>query len=64
LRRRARLKKLRRAVRQEVDRQAEQGRSVRLMFQDEGRLGLLGTPRRSWAPCGLRPIAGARLERK
>lgn len=34
------------------------------MFQDEGRFGLLGTPRRCWAPCGSRPVVGARLERK
>ena len=37
---------------------------MRLMFQDEGRFGLLGTPRRCWAPTGIRPIVGARLERK
>ena len=64
LRRRAPLKKLRRAVRQEVYRQAEQGRRVRLMFQDEGRFGLLGTPRRCWAPRGMRPVVGARLQRQ
>lgn len=34
------------------------------MFQDEGRFGLLGTPRRCWAPSGSRPVVGARLERK
>jgi len=34
------------------------------MFQDEGRFGLLGKPRRCWAPKGTRPIVGARLERK
>ena len=34
------------------------------MFQDEGRFGLLGSPRRCWAPHGLRPVVGARLERK
>ena len=34
------------------------------MFQDEGRFGLLGTPRRCWAPGRIRPIVGARLERK
>lgn len=34
------------------------------MFQDEGRFGLLGAPRRCWAPKGVRPIVGARLERK
>ena len=64
LRRRAPLKKLRRAVRQEVWRQAERGRRVRLMFQDEGRFGLLGTPRRCWAPRGVRPVVGARLQRQ
>jgi DDE superfamily endonuclease len=64
LRPRPPLKKLRRTVRQEVWRQAEQGRRVRLMFQDEGRFGLLGTPRRCWAPLGTRPIVGARLQRK
>ena len=45
-------------------RQADRGLAVRLMFQDEGRFGLLGTPRRCWAPIGTRPIVGARLERK
>ncbi|MGH8788275.1 MAG: IS630 family transposase [Cupriavidus necator] len=45
-------------------RQAEHGRAVRLMFQDEGRFGLLGRPRRCWAPRGARPVVGARLERK
>ena len=34
------------------------------MFQDEGRFGLLGTPRRCWAPRRIRPVVGARLERK
>jgi len=34
------------------------------MFQDEGRFGLLGTPRRCWAPRATRPVVGARLERK
>lgn len=37
---------------------------MRLMFQDEGRFGLLGTPHRCWAPRGCRPTVGARLERK
>ncbi len=34
------------------------------MFQDEGRFGLLGSPRRCWAPHAMRPIVGARLERQ
>lgn len=54
------LKKLRRVVRQEVVRQAKQARPVRLMFQDEGRFGLLGDPRRCWAPRGVRPIVKRR----
>jgi hypothetical protein len=62
--RRLPLKKLRRRVRREVARQAELGRRVRLMFQDEGRFGLLGAPRRCWAPHGLRPVVGARLQRR
>jgi len=37
---------------------------VRLMFQDEGRFGLLGTPKRCWAPTRLRPVVGARLQRQ
>lgn len=34
------------------------------MFQDEGRFGLLGTPRRCWAPRRIRPVVGARLQRQ
>jgi len=63
-RRKTPLKKLRTLVHQELGRQAKQGRSVRLMFQDEGRFGLLGKPRRCWAPAGVRPVVGARLLRK
>ena len=37
---------------------------MRLMFQDEGRFGLLGKPRRCWAPIGVRPVVGTRLVRK
>jgi hypothetical protein len=58
------LKKLCKLVRRDVLHQAKQGRTVRLMFQDEGRFGLLGRPRRCWAPKGCRPVVGARLERK
>lgn len=58
------LKKLRSRVRREVLRQAKLGRAVRLMFQDEGRFGLLGTPRRCWAPYPVRPVVGARLQRQ
>ena len=41
---------------QELGRQAQQGRSVRLMFQDEARFGLLAKPRRCGAPAGVRPV--------
>lgn len=34
------------------------------MFQDEGRFGLLGTPKRCWAPARQRPVVGARLQRQ
>ena len=34
------------------------------MFQDEGRFGLLRTPQRCWAPRPVRPVVGARLQRK
>ena len=34
------------------------------MFQDEGRFGLLGNPRRCWAPKRIRPVVGARLIRQ
>ena len=64
MRGRPRLKKLRQILERERARQALRRRRVRLMFQDEGRFGLLGTPRRCWAPRGTRPIVGARLQRK
>lgn len=34
------------------------------MFQDEGRFGLLGDPRRCWAPKGVRPIVRKRQLRQ
>ena len=34
------------------------------MFQDEGRFGLLGRPRRCWTPRQVRPTVGARTQRK
>ena len=34
------------------------------MFQDEGRFGLMGRPRRCWAPRPVRPVVGARLQRQ
>lgn len=38
-----------------MDRQKEQGKQVRLMFQDEGRFGRINDHRRCWAPLGIRP---------
>lgn len=34
------------------------------MFQDEGRFGLINTPRRCWAPQGVRPHVGSQLVRE
>lgn len=64
MRHRPPLKKLRPTLRREVKRQTRLGRPVRVMFQDEGRFGLLGSPRRCWAPRGMRPTVGARLVRR
>ena len=49
------LKKIPEIVREEVERQIQNGRPVRLMFQDEGRFGRINEPRRCWAPIGIRP---------
>ena len=48
----------------ETPRQAEFGRPVRLMFQDEGRFGRLSRPARCWAPKGVRPVVKNRLVRE
>jgi hypothetical protein len=60
--RQAAFKKLRRILERERPRQVR--RRLRLMFQYEGRFGLLGTPCRCWAPRHFRPVVGARLLRK
>jgi len=62
--RRPPLKNLASDLQEEVEPQATEGRSIRLMFQDEGRFGLLGDPHRCWAPRGIRPVVGARLVRQ
>ena len=49
------LKKIPEIVREEVEGQIQNGRPVRLMFQDEGRFGRINEPRRCWAPTGIRP---------
>jgi len=34
------------------------------MFQDEGRFGRINTPRRCWAPEGIRPLSGKQIVRE
>src|SRR4030043_524432 len=58
------LKKLARIVEQEVVRQGQRGRQLRLMFQDEARLGRINDPRRCWAPQGVRPEVGMQIVRE
>src|SRR3974377_388467 len=57
------LKKLARIVEQEVMQQGQQGRQLRLMFQDEARFGRINDPRRCWAPKGFRPEVGMQIVR-
>lgn len=47
-----------------MTRQAQRGRAVRLMFQDEARFGCISDPRRCWAPPGVRPVVGAHVVRQ
>ena len=58
------LKKLLRMVEQEVVRQGQLGRQLRLMFQDEARFGRINDPRRCWAPKGFRPEVGMQIVRE
>lgn len=51
-------------VEQEVARQEHLGRQLRLMFQDEARLGRINDPRRCWAPKGFRPEVGMQIVRE
>jgi hypothetical protein len=39
-------------------------KKVRLMFQDEGRFGLMDKPSGCWAPPGFRPESSSRLVRE
>ena len=55
------LKKLAKIVEQEVLRQEQLGRQLRLMFQDEARFGRINDPRRCWAPKGVRPEVGMQI---
>ncbi len=40
------------------------GVRLRLMFQDEGRFGRISTPRRCWAPGGIRPDVPSQIVRE
>jgi transposase len=51
-------------IEQEVVRQGQLGRQLRLMFQDEARFGRINDPRRCWAPKGLRPEVGMQIVRE
>lgn len=37
---------------------------MRVMFQDEGRFGRINTPRKCWAPVGVRPLVGSQRVRE
>jgi len=39
-------------------------RPVRVMFEDEGRFGLIDNPRDCWAPAGIRPECRAQIVRE
>src|SRR4030043_1203011 len=58
------LKKLVEIVEQEGVRQGQRGRQLRLMFQDEARVGRINDPRRCWAPKGFRPEVGMQIVRE
>jgi len=57
-------KKRRRVVSAEAARQAGAGRSLRLMFEDEARLGRSSDPPRAWVPPGVRPRVASRIVRE
>jgi len=51
-------------VKSEIEKQSRQERQVRLMFQDEARFGRINSPRRCWAPKGIRPDVPAQFVRE
>lgn len=51
-------------MKNEIHRQKQGGRAVRLMFQDEGRFGRINDPMRCWAPAPLRPEAPCQIVRE
>ena len=58
------LKKLRKTASKCVQALASVGSHLRVMFQDEGRFGRISTPRRCWAPRGMRPEVPAQIVRE
>jgi transposase len=57
-------KKLPELVCQEIARQADENRPVRLMFEDEARFGRIHDPRSCWAPAGGRPEVQVQVVRE
>jgi transposase len=49
---------------QEQVKQKDEGRPVRLMFEDEARFGRISDPCRCWAPKGVRPTVSAQIVRE
>jgi Winged helix-turn helix len=57
-------KKLPELLQEKIQQQAEEGRPVRLMFEDEARFGRSSEPHRCWAPKGVRPTVPAQIVRE
>ena len=51
-------------IEQEVVRQGQLGRQLRLMLQDEAHFGRINDPQRCWALKGLRPEVGMQIVRE
>jgi len=58
------LKKLPELLRNTISGIPEEYCHFRLMFQDEGRFGRLGFPRRAWAPASCRPNCSSQIIRE
>src|SRR5512138_585369 len=58
------LKKLLKTASNCVQALASVGSRLRVMFQDEGRFGRISTPRRCWAPRGMRPEVPCQMVRE
>jgi len=57
-------KKLPSVIAKERQKQAALGRTLQVMFQDEARFGRINSPRRCWAPEGVRPSVPMQLVRQ